>query len=227
MHELVLIGNVIGIGILGRIGALEDADGIHHSTLVLHILSVSNGARGDLRREIALGRWRAVGEEDDDLLGIGTAGLALRKLQACSGIRCAGGLDGVHLRRESAFRIIGARGQRLHHLAVVVRIPAIAIRVVADLVGLASGKLHDGDLMLLSRILDRRILLGDLVDERVRRALERGDALRVITVAHGAVHRPGCVEHQNDIERRGRRIGQVRGGRQRRERGQEIRAILF
>ena len=98
MHELVLIGNVIGIRILGWIGALEDADGIHHSTRILHILSVPNGTRGDVRREIAIFRRRAIGEEDDDLLGIGTTGgLTLRELQACSGIRCAGGLDGVHL----------------------------------------------------------------------------------------------------------------------------------
>ena len=227
MHELVLIGNVIGIGILGRIGALEDADGIHHSTLVLHILSVSNGVRGDLRREIALGRWRAVGEEDDDLLDIGTAGLALRKLQACGGIRCAGRFDGVHLGRKGAFCVIGARSQRFHHLAVVVPILAIAIRVVADLVGLASGELHDSDLMLLGHILDRRVLRSDLIDERVRCALERSDALCVIAAAHGVIHRPGCVEHQHDVKRRGRRIGQVRGGRQRRERGQEVRAIFF
>ena len=226
VHELVLDGSAVRHRIDIGIGALEDADGVHRSTLILHILSVPNGARGDVRREIAIFRRRAIGKEDDDLLGVGTAGgLALRKLQACSGIRCAGGLDGVHLRRESAFRIIGARSQRLHHLAVVVRIPAIAIRVVTDLVGLLPGKLHDGDLMLLSRILDRRILLGDLVDERVRRALERGDALRVITVAHGAVHRPGCVEHQHDVKRRGGRIGKVRGRRQRRERGQEVRTI--
>lgn len=98
MHELVLIGNVIGIRILGRICALEDADGVHRSTRILHILSVPNGARGDVRREIAIFRRRAIGEEDDDLLGIGTTrGLILRKLLACGGIRCAGGLDGVHL----------------------------------------------------------------------------------------------------------------------------------
>ena len=61
--------------------------------------------------------------------------------------------------------------------------------------------------MLLGGILDRRILLGDLVDERVRRALERGDAFRVIAVAHGVIHRPGGIEHQHDVERRGRRSG--------------------
>ena len=208
MHELVLIGNVIGIRIIGRICALEDADGVHRSTRILHILSVPNGARGDLRREIALGRWRAVGKEDDDLLGIGTTrSLTLSKLQACGGIRCAGGFDGVHLGREGAFRITGARSQRLHHLAIVVPIPAIAIRVVAYLVGLASGELHDSDLMLLGGILDRRILLGYLIDERVRCALKRSDALCVIAAAHGVIHRPGRVEHQHDVERRGRRIG--------------------
>ena len=228
VHEVVLVGNALRIGIRGRIGALEDADGVHRSTRILHALSIPNSARGDLRREIAVFRRRAIGEEDDDLLGIGTTGcLALRKLQTCGSIRCAGWLDSVHLRRESAFRIVGARSQRLHHLAVVVPIPVIAIPVVANLVGLVAGELHDSDLMLLGGILDRRVLLGDLVDERVRRALERVDALRVIAAAHGVIHRPGCVEHQNDIERRGRRIGQVRGGRQRRERGQEIRAILF
>ena len=98
VHELVLVGNALPIGILCRIGALEDADGVHRSTHILHVLSIPNSARGDLRREIAVFRRRAIGEEDDDLLGIGALGiLALRKLQTRSGIRCAGGLDGVHL----------------------------------------------------------------------------------------------------------------------------------
>ena len=228
VHEVVLVGNALRIGVRGRIGALEDADGVHRSTRVLHFLSVPNGTRGDVRGKLAIFRRRAVGEEDDDFLGIGAiGGLTLRKLQACGGIRCTGGLDGVHLGREGAFRIVSARSQRLHHLAVVVPILAFAIRVVADLVGLVSSELHDGDLMLLGGILDRRVLLGDLVDERVRRALERVDALRVIAAAHGVVHRPGGVEHQHDVERRGRRIGQVRGGRQRRERSQKVRTILL
>ena len=98
VHELVLVGNALPIGILCRIGALEDADGVHRSTRILHNLSMPNGARGDGRFKIAIFRRRAIGEEDDDLLGIGTTGgLTLRELQACSGIRCAGGLDGVHL----------------------------------------------------------------------------------------------------------------------------------
>ena len=228
MHELVLIGNALLIGILGRIGALEDADGVHRSTRILHFFSVSNGSRGDVRREIVIFRRRAIGEEDDDLLGIGaTRSLTLRKLQTCGGIRCTGRLDGVHLGRESVFRVIGARSQRLHHLAVVILVVVAPIRVVADLVGLASGELHDGDLMPLGLVLDRRILRSDLIDERIRCALERVDALRLIAAAHGFVHRPGCVEHQHDVERRGRRIRQVRGGRQRRERGQEIRTILL
>ena len=228
VHELVLVGNALPIGIRGRIGALEDADGIHRSTRILHILSISNGARGDLRFKLAIFRRRAIGEEDDDLLGIGATGsLALRKLQACGSIRCAGWLDSVHLRREVAFRIVGARSQRLHHLTVVVPMSAIAIPVVADTLGLGSSELHDGDLMPLGGILDRRVLLGDLVDERVRRALERVDTLRRVAVAHRVVHRPGGVEHQHDVKRRGRRIGQVRSGRQRRERGQEVRTVLL
>ena len=70
VHELVLVGNALLIGILCRIRALEDADGVHHGTLIFHVLSASNGARGDLRRECALGRRRSVSKEDDDLLGI-------------------------------------------------------------------------------------------------------------------------------------------------------------
>ena len=208
MHELVLIGNVIGIGILGRIGVLEDADGVHRSTRILHLLGIVNGTRGDLRIKLVKIRRRAIGEEDDDLLGIGaTGGLTLRKAHARIGPGCTSGLDGVHLGRECIFRVTGARSQLLHHLAVVVLEPAIAIRVVANLVGLVASELHDGDLMLLGGILDRRILLGDLVDERVRRALERGDALRRVAAAHGVVHRPGGIEHQHDVERRGRRSG--------------------
>ena len=210
VHELVLVGNALPIGILCRIGALEDADGVHRSTRVLHFLSVPNGARGDVRRKLVIVRRRAVGEEDDDLLGIGaTGGLALRKLHAGIGPGCTSGLNSPHLVFELLFGIIGARSQRLHHLAVVVPMPAIAIPVVADTLGLGSSELHDGNLMLLGGILDRRILLGDLVDERVRRVLKRVDTLRRVAAAHGVVHRPGCVEHQHDVERRSRRIGQV------------------
>ena len=166
MHEVVLIVNALRIGILCRIGALEDADGVHRSTRIFHSLGRPNGARSDARIKCALGRWLAVSKEDDDLLYIGTTrGLTLRKLQACGGIRRASRLDGVHLRREGAFRIVGARSQRLHHLAVVVPIPASAIPIVADLVGLVPSELHDSDLMLLGGILDRRILRSDLIDE--------------------------------------------------------------
>ena len=208
VHEVVLIVNALRIGILCRIGALEDADGVHRSTRIFHSLGRPNGARGDARIKCALGRWLAVSKEDDDLLYIGTTrGLTLRKLQACGGIRRASRLDDVHLRREGAFRIVGARSQRLHHLAVVVPIPAIEIPIVADLVGLVPSELHDSDLMLLGGILDRRILRSDLIDERVRCALERVNALRFIAAAHGVIHRPGGIEHQHDVERRGRRSG--------------------
>ena len=208
MHEVVLIVNALRIGILCRIGALEDADGVHRSTRIFHSLGRPNGARGDARIKCALGRWLAVSKEDDNLLYIGTTrGLTLRKLQACGGIRRASRLDGVHLRREGAFRIVGARSQLLHHLAVVVPIPVSAIPIVADLVGLVPSELHDSDLMLLGGILDRRILRSDLIDERVRCALERVNTLRFIAAAHGVIHRPGGIEHQHDVERRGRRSG--------------------
>ena len=81
--------------------------------------------------------------------------------------------------------------------------------------------------MLLGRVAYVRVLLRDLVDERVRRSLERIDSLRVVAVAHGIVHRARGVEHQHDIERLRYRRLQVRRGRKRRERREEIRLRAF
>ena len=76
--------------------------------------------------------------------------------------------------------------------------------------------------MLLGGVAYVRVLLRDLVDERVRRNLERADPLRAVAIAHRIVHRARSVEHQHDIERlRDLRL-QVRRGRKRRERREEI-----
>ena len=81
--------------------------------------------------------------------------------------------------------------------------------------------------MLLGRVAYACVLLRDLVDKRVRRSLERIDPLRVVAITHGVVHRARGVEHQHDIERlRDLRL-QVRRGRKRRERREEIRLGAF
>ena len=228
VHKLVLVGCAASHRIDRGIRAIEDADGIHRSTRILHGFGVPNSIRGDAWRELPEIRRGAVGEEHDDLLGIGTPGRhARRKAHALIGPCCTGGPNGPYLIFELLFGSSGARSQLLHHLAVIVLEPAAPIRVVADLVGPLAGELHDGNLMLLSLVLDRRVLLGYLIDEQVRRALERVDALRFIAAAHLIVHRPGGIEHQHDVERRGFRIGQVRRGRQRRERGQKVRTVLL
>ena len=228
VHELVLIGSAVRHRIDIGICALEDADRVHHSARIFHGFSVLNSIRGYARLELPEIRGGAVGEEHDDLLGIGTPGRHARhKAHALIGPCCAGGPNGPYLIFELLLASSGARGQLFHHLAVVVLEAAAPIGFIAHRIGSFAGELHDGDLMLLGLVLDRRVLLGYLLDEQVRRIAKRVDALRFIAAAHWVVHRPGSVEHQHDVKRRGRRIGQVRRGRQRRERGQEVRTILL
>ena len=81
--------------------------------------------------------------------------------------------------------------------------------------------------MLLGRVAYLRVLLRDLVDKRVRRSLERINPLRVVVITHRIVHRARGVEHQHDIKRLCYRRLQVRRGRKRRERREEIRLGAF
>ena len=71
MHELILVACVFirgdGIGIR----TAKDADGVNVGTFSLNALGTVDGAIGNLVLEIPRTRRRAIGEEDDDLLGVG------------------------------------------------------------------------------------------------------------------------------------------------------------
>ena len=65
---------------------------------------------------------------------------------------------------------------------------AIAISVIADLVSLLARKLYDGNLVLLARVLNVLVLLGNGVDKVVGSILERIDTLGRIFTTHRIIH---------------------------------------
>ena len=188
LHELVFFRGSRSVYIGTRVRVLENANGIHRSARVFHSFRGGNGVRGDFGLEFAVRSRRAIGEENNDLFSIGTVGgLTLRKLQTVVGARCAIGSYCIDLALESALRLIGARRHVFHDLAVVILVPFLAIRVVADSLSLVSGELHDRNLMLLRRIGNARILRCNLVDKRIRGTSQSVDAF---STGHGVVHRP-------------------------------------
>ena len=228
MHELVLTASA-AVRRIGRgIRTAEDADGVNGRPRILHRLSSSNGRTRHTTFETAATRRRTVGEEHHNLLSVlATRGLAIRKFQPIVSLRRTGRLNGIDGRLQVIRQRPDTRGQVLHHLAVVVGVPAIAIGIVTYLIVFLSRKLHERNPMLLGRVAYACVLLRDLVDKRVRRSLERINPLRVVATTHGIVHRARGVEHQHDIERlRDLRL-QVRRGRKRRERREEIRLGAF
>ena len=224
MHEFVFVTGSAVRGIGHGIRTAEDADGVNGRPRVLHRLGSGDGIARHSVFETAAARWRTVGEEHHNLLGVlATRLLASRKLQPIVGPRRTGGADGIDSRLQVVRRRADARGQVLHHLAEVVGVPALAIGTVTNLIAFIPRELHERNLMLLGGVAYVRVLLRDLVDERVRRNLERVDPLRAVAIAHRIVHRARSVEHQHDIERlRDLRL-QVRCGRKRRERREEVR----
>ena len=133
LHELVFVGGCIHIG--ARVRAIKNADGIHRSARVFHGFRGDNSVRGNPIREFTLSRRRTIGKENHNLFCIGTlGGLTMRKLHASSRIRSTrrfNGVDGVFKR---ALRRFAARRHVFHDLAVVVCVPTLAIRVVANLI---------------------------------------------------------------------------------------------
>ena len=108
---------------------------IYRGARVFHNFSSGNGVRGDFGLELVIQGRLAIGEENDDLFSIGAiGGLALRKLQTVVGARCAIGLHGIDLALESVLSLVGALRHVFHDLAVVVCVPTLAIRVVANLI---------------------------------------------------------------------------------------------
>ena len=189
VHELVLTASA-AVRRIGRgVRTTEDADGVNGRPRILHRLSSGNGRTRHTTFETVAARRRTIGEEHHDLLGVlATRRLASRKLQSEVSLRRAGRLNGIDGRLQVIRQRPDTRGQVLHHLAVVVGVLAIAIGIVTYLIAFLSRKLHERNLMLLGRVAYVRVLLRDLVDERVRRSLERIDPLRVVAITHGIVH---------------------------------------
>ena len=134
LHELVFFRGSRSVYIGTRVRAIENANGIHRGARVFHSFRGGNGVRGDPIREFTLSRRRTIGKENHNLFCIGTLGdLTLRKLHTSSRIRSARRIDGVDGVLKRALRRFVARRHELHDLTVVICVPAIAIRVVANL----------------------------------------------------------------------------------------------
>ena len=189
VHELVFITRLGAHGIGTGIRTGKDADGVDGSAFVLHGLSSRNGIVGDRGAKVAKARGLAVCKEHNNLLGVFTfRSDPLSQLHAVICTSGATGLNGINRSLEAFYVTARARRQLLHCLRVVVEIALGVVRIVADLIALLARKLYDGNLVLLARVLNVLVLLGNGVDKVVGSILECIDALRGPFTAHGLIH---------------------------------------
>ena len=89
MHELVLVACALSRGDVAGFCAAKDTDCINVGAVTLDLLGGVDGAICHLVLKVAVTRRRAIGEEDDDLLGVGAAKrkLLISQLQAIVGAR--------------------------------------------------------------------------------------------------------------------------------------------
>ena len=194
MHELILFACVISRGLVTGIYAAKNTNCINVGTFILDLLGAVDSIIGNFVLESVPTRGRAIGEEDNDLLGISTPRRnALGQLQAIVGVRGTGRRNGIDCFLEALCTITRARRQLLHCLRVVVGVEAFAILIITDLIALLACKFNDGNLMLLVFILDLLVLLGDGTDEAVGGILERNDTLDGTSIAHRVIHRTRSV----------------------------------
>ena len=215
---------------VGRVRAAEDADGIDGRAHVLHGLGRADRGVGDGTLKIIRRGRRAVGKEDHNLGGSSAPmvrELGRSELEAIIRPRGAGGTDRIHsvLQRFRARRV--HRRHVFHDLAVVVDISAGTIGVVSHAIALLARELHDGDVVPLRLVGNLPVALGDLVDKGVGRGLERVDALRAVAAPHRIVHGARRVEDEHDVEGRRHGVAQIRRGRQRAERREEVGIALL
>ena len=190
------------------IRTVKDANGINGGLGVLHVLGSRHGSVSDCRIEFTLTRWRTISKEDNNLLGVfATRSPVLSQLQTIIGTCGTGGFNTGNCILKSFHVAAGTINQVLHSLRVIVDVPFVTIRIVADIVGLIARELNDGNLMLPIHALDTLVLLGDGINKAVRSVLQCIDTLGGISAAHRIVHRTRGIQHHHDIERRGDRHG--------------------
>ena len=192
------------------IRSAKDTDGINGGLAVLHVLGSRHGIVGNLRIKVAKTRWRAVGKEHNNLLGVRTArsfDVFLGLFHTIIGTRSASRSNGIDRFLKTLCAANRARRQPLHCLRVVVAMAAGAIRVVSNLIGLITRKLNNGNLMLPIHALDTLVLLGDGINKAVRSVLQRFDTLGLVASAHRIIHRARGIQHHHDVKRRGNRHG--------------------
>ena len=209
LHELVLFlafSRILDTS--AGIRAIKDADSINGGLAVLHVLGSCHGSVSNRRIKLVNFRWRAVGKEHNNLLGVrATRSDTLCQLQTIVGARCTSGCNLGNPMLKSFHVAAGAIGQVFHNLCVIVGVSSVTIRLVADIVGRLARKLNDSNLMLPIHALDALVLFGNDVDEAAGSALQRIDAPGGISTAHLMIHRARGIQHHHDVERRGNRHG--------------------
>ena len=140
MHELVLVA-----GERGRVGTGEDADGIHGGTAILQLLGSGNGIVCHFFFKPIRRCRRAIREEDNDLLRIGsstsTAHHLDRKIESIVG---SGGASGFEF-ADFVLQTAHIRSQIANDLGVVVGVPTTSVRVIPDSVLFVAGELHQSN----------------------------------------------------------------------------------
>ena len=140
MHELVLVA-----GERGRVGTGEDADGIHGGTAILQLLGSGNGIVCHFFFKPIRRCRRAIREEDNDLLRIGsstsTAHHLGRKIESIVG---SGGASGFEF-ADFVLQTAHIRSQIANDLGVVVGVPTTSVRVIPDSVLFVAGELHQSN----------------------------------------------------------------------------------
>ena len=228
MHELVFVARPVVRRIGSGIHAIKDAYGVDRSAFLLHFLGGGYGIVGNRRVEFTEVCGRAIRKEHNYLLGILAARHVASKLKAVISPRGAGGLDAADRILKFRRSAIDTRLQALHNLRIVVRASVtIAIRIVAGLVFLCTRELNDGNLMLLTRIFNALVLLGDGVDKGTGSCLECLDTFGRTLATHGIVHRPGGIKHHHDIERFSDQRRCVRSRRHRGKRRHKVRLFIL
>ena len=168
VHELV------GVIRTTRIRSRHGADGNNLGMVVLELRRSFDRVVGDLGFESVARRGRTIAIEDGQFLCTGAARIQLldRMLQAEVGSRGTARFQrvdgGLFL-----LQILRRPSQGVHRLGIVIVIPVLIVRVVADFIGVLACILDQRDLHLLAGVVDTLVLILNLVQEVRDRILQR------------------------------------------------------